>query len=220
MTRPAIVFDLDGTLIDSAPDLRHAANAVLAAEGLAPVTLAEVHGFIGHGTPVFVSRMMARAGLPEDPVLHRRLHDAYLAAYESAFRDTRLYPGVEEALAALTGAGWAIGLCTNKPAAPTRAALAHFGLEGVFGAVVAGDDMAERKPHPAPLHAAFERLGGGARVYVGDSEVDAETAERAGVPFILFTRGYRRSPPRAIPHRARFADWGRLPGLAARVGGR
>jgi phosphoglycolate phosphatase len=215
MTGRAIVFDLDGTLIDSAPDLHRAANLVLAAEGLAPVTLAEVKGFIGHGTPVFVERMMARKGLPPDPVTFRRLHDAYLAAYGDALHLTTPYPGVPQALAALSADGWRMGVCTNKPMGPTRAALAHFGWEGMFAAVIGGDSLPQRKPDAAPLHAAFAALGADRGVYVGDSEVDGETAQRAGVPFLLFTEGYRKAEVAAIPHHAAFADWSALPALAA-----
>ncbi|MFN0115546.1 MAG: phosphoglycolate phosphatase [Paracoccaceae bacterium] len=209
-----IVFDLDGTLIDSAPDLARAASEVLAAEGLAPVTLAEVTGFIGHGTPVFVDRMMARAGLPPDPATHRRLHDAYLAAYGDIIRLTVPYPGVPGALATLAAGGWRMGLCTNKPMAPTRAALRHFGWEGLFASVTGGDSLPERKPDPAPLRACLAALGAGPSVYVGDSEVDGETAARAGVPFLLFTGGYRKRAVADIPHRAAFADWAALPALA------
>lgn len=214
MTERAIVFDLDGTLIDSAPDLHRAANGVLAAEGLPPVTLAEVKGFIGHGTPVFVDRMMLRAGLPPDPATHRRLHDAYLAAYGDIIRLTEPYPGVGAALERLASAGWRMGVCTNKPMAPTRSALRRFGWEGLFGAVIGGDSLPERKPHPAPLRACFAALGRGPGVYVGDSEVDGETAERAGIAFLLFTEGYRKLAVAGIPHRAAFADWVGLPDLA------
>jgi len=114
-------------------------------------------------------------------------------------------------------AGHALGVCTNKPAEPARAVLAHLGLLDRFAVVVGGDSLPVTKPDPAPLRAALEALPPGAAVFVGDSEVDAETARAAGVPFLLFTEGYRKSPISALPHAAAFAHWGALPGLVARV---
>jgi phosphoglycolate phosphatase len=110
-----------------------------------------------------------------------------------------------------------MGVCTNKPLGPTHAALAHFGWQGLFASVIGGDSLAARKPDPAPLLASVAALGGGPAVYVGDSEVDGETAERAGVPFLLFTEGYRKAEVAAIPHRAAFADWSALPDLAQKA---
>jgi phosphoglycolate phosphatase len=97
--------------------------------------------------------------------------------------------------------------------APCRAVLDHVGLGTTFDAVVGGDSMPVLKPDPAPLHTAFERLGEGPRLYVGDSETDAETAQRAGVRFLLFTEGYRKSEPSEIPHSARFDRFAELPGI-------
>ncbi|SFP67613.1 phosphoglycolate phosphatase [Tranquillimonas alkanivorans] len=208
-----IVFDLDGTLIDSAPDIRAAANAVLAAEGRAPLTLAQATHFIGNGASVFVTRMAEAADLPDDPDTHARLLTGFLERYETAVDLTRPYPGVPEALDALAASGHTLGLCTNKPAGPTRAVLAHLGLSGWFKVIVGGDSLPVRKPDPAPLLAAAERLGGAA-LYVGDSEIDAETAQHAGIPFALFTEGYRKRPAEQIPHDRRFARFGDLPRLA------
>ena len=93
-------------------------------------------------------------------------------------------------------------MCTNKPAAPTEVVLAAFGWSKLFGAVIAGDALSERKPHPLPLLTAIERLGASSALFVGDSEVDAETAAAAKVPFALFTEGYRKSPVHEIR-----SDW-------------
>ncbi|MFV0245521.1 MAG: phosphoglycolate phosphatase [Qingshengfaniella sp.] len=210
-----IVFDLDGTLIDSAPDLHATANAVLAQEGAPPVTLAEARDFIGHGTPVFVARMRAARGIPDSD--QARLLAAFMARYETAVDLTRPYPGAPEALAALGAAGHRLGLCTNKPMAPCRAILAHLGLDSHFEVVLGGDSLPQRKPDPAPLHATLAALGDGQTLYVGDSETDAETATRAGVPFLLFTEGYRQSPLEALPHTATFAQFADLPGLVGRL---
>ena len=209
-----IVFDLDGTLIDSAPDIRAVANAVLADENLAPLTMAETRDFIGDGTPVFVQRMRAARGLPEAD--QDRLLSAFMARYDGAVALSRVYPGATEALTALRAAGHSLGLCTNKPLAPTRRVLDHFGLATFFATVWGGDSLAVHKPDPAPLHAAFAALPDGPRLYVGDSDVDAETAERAQVPFLLHTEGYRKGDIATLRHRAAFGHFADLPALVTR----
>jgi phosphoglycolate phosphatase len=213
----AIVFDLDGTLIDSAPDIHAAVDRLLAAEALPPLTLPQVRSFIGDGTGVLMGRVMDAVGLPPDPVLHKRLLAAFMQDYETAVTLTRLYPFVPEALAALAAEGWQLGLCTNKPMAPTRAILAHLGLTSHFSAIVAGDSLGQRKPDPAPLRAVIKALGGTEVVYVGDSEVDAECAARASLPLALYTEGYRKLPIAQIAHAAAFGDYRDLPGIAARL---
>jgi phosphoglycolate phosphatase len=210
-----IIFDLDGTLIDSAPDIHAAANAVLAAEGLGQVTPDQARSFIGNGARVFVERLeRAGAGANED-ARTARMHAQFLAQYETAHALTRPYPGVDAALDSFAAHGWALGLCTNKPLKPALAVLAHFAWTGRFAAVIGGDSLPVMKPDPAPLLAVLAQMGGGAAVYVGDSEVDAATARAAGLPFALFTEGYRRSPLDQIPHDAAFSDFAALPDLAA-----
>jgi phosphoglycolate phosphatase len=206
-----VVFDLDGTLIDSAPDIREVANALLAGEGAAPVSLAETRGFIGHGAPTFVARMRAARDLPESA--QERLLAEFVRLYDSAVGLTAPYPGAVAALDALAAEGHALGLCTNKPYRPCLAVLDHLGLTGRFGSIVGGDSLPERKPDPAPLRAVLTALGEGPAVYVGDSEVDAECARRAGLPFLLFTEGYRSAPVESLPHAAAFDDFGDLPRL-------
>lgn len=209
----AIVFDLDGTLIDSAPDLRAAANKMLASEGRGPLDLPTIISFIGNGLPKLVERAMRARDLPMER--HAELCARTLAFYnaESTAR-TVPYPGLIAALEGLRGNGFALGVCTNKPEAPARDILDQLGMAPYFDAVIGGDTLAVKKPDPAPLRAAFEALGRGG-LYVGDSEVDAETAQRAGVPFLLFTEGYRKTPVEALPHLARFDHFDALPGLVA-----
>lgn len=204
-----IVFDLDGTLIDSAPDLQAIANAVLAAEGLAPITMAETRDFIGNGAGVFVQKFRAVRGVSDSH--HARLLADFMARYDTAHHLTRPYPGVLAALHHLQDAGHALGICTNKPLRPTRAVLDHLGLGAFFSTIWGGDSLAVHKPDPAPLHAAFTALYGGPCLYVGDSDVDAETAQRASVAFALFTEGYRKSPVEALHHTASFAHFDDLP---------
>lgn len=207
------VFDLDGTLIDSAPDILAAGNAVLASEGLAPITAAQSRSFIGNGARVYVQRLEHAAAGGNDPARTARMQALFLREYEVAHALTRPYPGVEPALQALRQAGWRLGLCTNKPLGPARAVLAHFGWSDLFETVIGGDSLPVIKPDPAPLHAALAVLGAGPAVFVGDSEVDAATASAAAIPFALFTEGYRRSPPEAIAHSRAFDDFAVLPDL-------
>lgn len=210
-----IVFDLDGTLIDSAPDIRAHASAVLAREGADPLSLEETRRFIGNGAAVFVARMRAARGIPDSE--QSRLLAAFHAGYAAAVDLTRPYPGVGPALDALAEAGHRLGICTNKPLGPCRAVLAHLGLLNRFAVTIGGDSTPSVKPDPAPVLAAFNALGAGPMLYIGDSETDAEAATRAGVPFVLFTEGYRRGPAEAIAHDAAFGSFAALPALVARL---
>ena len=213
VTRIRVVFDLDGTLIDSAPDICAVANDLLNPQG-AQITLAQTHQFIGNGVSVFIQRMLAALGLPADQ--HDVLLPQFKQAYLTAFTRTQPYRGVLKALAQLQGAGHAMGICTNKPLAPTHAVLDHLQLAPYFETVWGGDSLAVHKPDPAPLQAALGSLGGGPCIYVGDSEVDAETAQSAQVPFLLYTEGYRKTPVSAIPHTAAFDNFDVLAALVTR----
>jgi len=210
----SVVFDLDGTLIDSLPDLHVAANRVLADFGAAPLDLPVLRGFIGHGVPSLVAQVRRARGLPDG--LQDQMTAAMLRHYLAAPADlTRPYPGVIDALLRLRAEGYRVGLCTNKAMALTTAILATLNMAHLFDAVIGGDSLPQRKPHPAPLHAAFAATGGVPLAFIGDSEVDAETAVAAGLPFGLYTEGYRKAPVADVPHRFAFADFGDLAGLLA-----
>lgn len=208
-----IIFDLDGTLIDSAPDIHGIANGLLAKEGAEPITLEDARNFIGQGASVFVEKMRRARNIPDSE--HPRLLADFIESYDDAVHLTRPYLGVVEALEALAFEGHAMGVCTNKPIRPTRAVLAHLGLDRFFSTTWGGDSLSVHKPDPAPLHAAFAALPEGQCIYVGDSEVDAETAERAGVPFLLFEGGYRKMPVEKLPHARSFGHFGDLPGIVS-----
>jgi phosphoglycolate phosphatase len=211
-----IVFDLDGTLIDSAPDIQSVASAVLATRGSRGLTLAETRSFIGEGSAVFVRKMMAARGLVHTPESHAAVYRDFMAHYEQAVDKAVFYPGVLDTLALLKNAGHRLGLCTNKPEAPARAVMRYMGLDAVFEAVIAGGMVDSRKPEPGMLLRTIELLGGGQTLYVGDSEIDAETATRAGVPFALFSEGYRKTSVSEIVHRWCFDHFNALPGIVQR----
>lgn len=210
-----IVFDLDGTLIDSAPDIQSVAAGILTGLGREALTLDETRHFIGEGAAVFVSRLMAARGIDESPQSHAALLEAFLAQYEFAVDKAVFYPGVQSALAELKAAGHRLGLCTNKPQLPARAVLRHMGLASTFDAVTAGGMLPSRKPEPDMLLHTIASLGSGPSLYVGDSEIDAETAQRAGVPFALFSEGYRKLPVSELPHDWCFDNFDAFPGIVA-----
>ena len=210
MTR-TVVFDLDGTLVHSAPDIHAAANRMLADAGYGPLDLATVTGFIGKGIPHLVRLAMEELGIPGER--EEDLRESMLSHYRSRPADlTRPYDGVVETLSALRDAGHALGVCTNKILAPSLEILETLDLMRFFGVVVAGDSLPVRKPDPAPVRAAFEALEGEPLAYVGDSATDAEAARRAGKHFALFTRGYRKEKVEELHHDFAFDDYGALQG--------
>lgn len=204
-----LVFDLDGTLIDSAPDIHAAANRLMAALKLPSFDLTTITSYIGNGIPKLVERCLASAGAPAEKV---SLDDA-IAQFKAFYAEepavrTRPYPGVEEALAAFKQAGCRLGVVTNKAEDLSRAALVDLGLADYFGVVIGGDTLATRKPDPEGLLLAIDRLGGTRHdaLYVGDSEIDGDTAAAARVRFALFSGGYRKSPLDEISHAVLFDD--------------
>ena len=157
-TTRAVIFDLDGTLIDSAPDIHAAANTLMARHGFVPFTPAETRGFIGSGVPHFITCCLRARDRAGDAALRAQLIEEFIELYETAVTLTQVYPGVADALAVLASEPYALGLCTNKPVGPARAVLAHLGLDAHFPVVIGGDSLTVRKPDPAPLRAAVRRL--------------------------------------------------------------
>ena len=210
----SVIFDLDGTLADTSGDLIEAANACFRSLGhgemLEPVADATT-SFLG-------GRAMLRLGFERLGMSGEALEQAvareyapFLTYYETALDVyTDIYPGVEATLERLRADGLALGVCSNKPEGLTELLLRQLGLRGAFDAVVGSSTLRPRKPDPAPLHAAFAALGAPG-LYVGDSEVDAETARRGGLPFALYLEGYRKAPPEALAHDFAFVDWADLP---------
>ncbi|MFW2588953.1 HAD-IA family hydrolase [Sagittula sp. SSi028] len=207
-----LAFDLDGTLIDSMPHIHHCVSAGLADLGLPGITRADTPQFVGRGLPTLCTRVLAH--LDADSTLAQDLYDRTMIHYVATPNSPdSVYPGVTAALHRLTQAGHRLTLCTNKPRAATLTALRDTGLHTWFDHILAGDSLPTRKPDPAMLRGALDGCPADQALYIGDSETDCETARAAGVRFILFTEGYRQSPPEALPHVAKFADWAALPAI-------
>ncbi len=212
---PTLLFDLDGTLVDSAPDLASAVNRMVAARGFPAFRPDEVIAMVGDGVEALVTRALAARGLPPDPVAVR----AFSADYGQHFADeTRPYPGVVPALQALRADGWRLAVCTNKPEAIARALLDSLGLLDLFVAVGGGDSFPVRKPDPAHMLATLRAAGGEVTdaVACGDHHNDVAAARGAGIPCIFAQWGYGSAAMAAgaAAVATRFQD---VPGLAARL---
>lgn len=212
-----ILFDLDGTLVDSAPTIAAAGNALLAELGRAPLDRATITGFVGRGVDVLVDRLLAASGgVPEGGAGAARAR--YRALYAAdPVAGTVVLPGAREALAALAAEGHGLAVCTQKPEAPARVLLAALGLMPPITGLTGGDSTGALKPDPRLVAHAAGQLPPGPVILVGDSETDAATAANAGVPFLLRLGGYRHGPLAAIARAGAFADFAELPGLVARV---
>ncbi len=193
-----IVFDLDGTLVDSAPDLRAALNRLLDHAGRPAVSLAAVKTMVGDGVPKLVERAFAATGGVPPAAELAAFIDRFTADYErNASQLTRPYPGAMDALARLHAAGLPLGLCTNKPQVATEALLTDLDLLRFFTSVVGGDAVpGVRKPDPRHVMAVLDGLaiGPGEAVLIGDSPADIGCAKAAGIPAVAVSFGYPKGP--------------------------
>lgn len=190
MSIQLVVFDLDGTLIDSRRDLADSVNALIAEHGGEPLALDEVTAMVGEGAAVLVGRALTAAGL--DPAAPGAL-DRFLAHYDRRLTAHTLpYPGMAETLAALEAAGYALAVLTNKPQRPSAEILERLGLARFFSGVVGGDSPFGRKPDPAGLLALAARAGipAAATMMVGDSTIDVQTARLAGAVVCIARYGF------------------------------
>jgi phosphoglycolate phosphatase len=189
-----ITFDLDGTLLDTVPDIAVAANAMLRELGQPAYTAEAIATFVGHGTAQLVARCLPNMGadaLAQALDIFRRHY-----TIENG-RRSKPYPGVVQALEMLNGAGLPLAVVTNKPAAFTEPLLASTGIAPFFRFAISGDSLAEKKPHPLPLRHACERFGvtPAENLHIGDSRHDAAAARAAGCPVWLVPYGYNAGEP-------------------------
>jgi phosphoglycolate phosphatase len=187
-----LLLDLDGTLVDSVPDLASALNRLMRARGLAPFSLSETASFIGDGVARLVERAFAARRYNPDPEAVRGFSEDYAA---HATEHTRLYPGVMQTLQGLRQEGWRLAVCTNKLEAAAKELLAALEVAPLLDAVGGGDSFPVRKPDPAHLLATLRAAGGNthAAVMTGDHSNDVAAASGAGVPCIFAAWGY--GPP-------------------------
>jgi phosphoglycolate phosphatase len=190
---PTVVLDLDGTLVDSAPDLADGVNALLERREAEPVGADDVRAFIGGGAVKLIRNAFAARRLPIADGEIDALYREFRAAYDPiASRTTRPYPGVLPTLDRLRATGHRLALCTNKPEGPSRLLLDALFLSSRLDAAVYGDTLPEKKPDPAPILEAIHRAGGRPddAVMVGDSDADVLGARAAGLPVIAASWGY------------------------------
>ncbi len=210
----SVLFDLDGTLIDSVPDVRAAVNRALEDDGRRALSLDEVKGLVGEGAQVLIEKALALTGTPGNP---KRVEDClqrFVSAYvEHPAEHTVIYPRVLETLERLESEGIRLGICTNKPQATTMPVLEALNLGRYFHAVTCGDSVPHRKPDGRHVTLTLERMGGApeSAALVGDSETDMAAARGAGISAIAVTYGYCRVPPYSLDADALIDDFGDLP---------
>ena len=214
-----LVFDLDGTLVDSAPDLRAALNEMLREHGRPPLSLAQVKHMIGDGVPTLVARALAASG--GDPAAMPGALPRFIELYEAdAVRLTQPYPAVPETLAVLRRRGYRTAVCTNKPQQATLMVLEGLGLLPLFDAIAGGDRFAVRKPDPGHLLELIDAADARpeAAAMIGDSENDAAAARAAGLPLVLMRYGYARTDLDSLGADALLDDFAKLPAALDRLG--
>jgi phosphoglycolate phosphatase len=215
---PALIFDLDGTLVDTAPDLLDALNAILIREGRRPVDHADLRHLVGFGARRMLAEAFAMTGGLADEARLPGLIDDYIAHYRQHVAvASRPFPGVEETLAALKGQGAKLGVLTNKPQELTDLLLPALRLDTYFDAIHGAGRYSYNKPDARVLHHVVDELGGGPAVMIGDSVTDVQTARAAQVMVILVSFGYTPEPAHALGADAvvdRFAD---IPETVARL---
>ena len=192
-----IAFDLDGTLVESAPDLIAAVNSILTAEGLSPLTYEQGRPFISRGARWLLQWGLELAADPDPATRTAALFSRFISYYSAHIADeTRPFPGVVDALQTLRGAGAKLVVCTNKTTDLSRSLLTELGMMGWFDGVVGIDAVTAAKPHPAHLIEAVQAVGGdlARTVMVGDADPDAKAARAAGTPLVLVSFGYTEIP--------------------------
>jgi phosphoglycolate phosphatase len=224
MPRPlegiAVLFDLDGTLIDTAGDLAASLNHALVAAGLAPTPLDRVRHLVGHGARAMIEKGLADAGAPA--ATRRELDEhltVFLAHYERHLAvQSRPFPGALDAIAEMRADGATIAICTNKREALARALIKELGLAGLFAAIHGPDTTGFAKPDPRPLHHCLAAADAARGVFIGDSDTDIRAAKAAGMPCLAALFGYGPLDLSAEAF-ALFSSYQELPALVRRAAG-
>lgn len=213
-----VVFDLDGTLVDTAPDLTNALNHVLKQEGLENVDREEVRRLVGRGARVLIERGLNSHKKEASEERLDELLEMFLNYYgRNICRRSRFYPGAKRIMDELLSAGTILAVCTNKPQEMSDELFRRLKTTHRFRAVVGAGSVPAHKPDPIHLHAAIARAGGKpeSSVLIGDSEVDVATAKAAGIPVIAVSFGYSETPASELGADAVIDDLGELPAALA-----
>jgi phosphoglycolate phosphatase len=201
MPAPTIVFDLDGTLVDTAPDLVGTLNVILRRHDVDAVNYDDARAMIGAGVKPLLQRALASKGQDLPPAEIDALYEEYIKLYAEHIADrSRPFPGVERALDQLTASGWRLAVCTNKLEWLSVRLLERLDLASRFAAICGQDTFAMRKPDPDMLRLTIRKAGGDAAhaVMVGDSITDVSTARAANVPLVVVDFGYTEIPPEKL----------------------
>ena len=220
MTASTIVFDLDGTLIDTAPDLVDTLNVVFAREGLPPVPYETARNLIGGGARMMIARGIEAEGRAVEPAELDRLFRDFIAHYSDHIADrSRPFPGLSDALDTLAAGGWRFAVCTNKLEALSVLLLKQLGLEHRFAVICGQDTFGVQKPDPEILRRTVVAAGGTLRnaIMIGDSLTDIRTARAAGVPVIAVDFGYTDRPVSELEPDRIISRFAQLPAAVAEV---
>ena len=215
-----VVFDLDGTLVDTAPDLVATLNVLLEREGVAPLALAQAREMIGQGARALIAKGFAAAGRPLDPAALDALFERFIAHYREHIADESLpFPGLVDALDSLRSSGAILCVCTNKRTDLSFALLKALDLQGYFKSVIGADSAPAAKPDPRHLLTAIEAAGGdpARAIMVGDSGSDAGAARAAGTSLMLVSFGYTETPVEDLGADALIDSFDQLPAACARL---
>lgn len=216
--RGTVIFDLDGTLVDSAPDLSDALDALLAERDLEELGLDRARQLIGHGVAELVRRGLEVRGQTPGPEALSEAVQRFLKHYtQNLSRKSQIYPGAVEVLATLRRDGWRLVVCTNKLEASARGLLEDLGILPVFALVAGPDTFGVAKPDPAHLLHCLPQGEGHRAVLVGDSEVDVAAAKAAGLPVIAVRWGYARQPLDALEPDALVDGFHEIPAHVTRL---
>ena len=221
MPSPALIFDLDGTLVDTAPDLLGATNAVMASQGLPLIPPDTLRHMVGFGARSLIEQAMEAVGRTLQPEELAPLVDTFLAHYRAHIADTSvLFPGVAETLTALKSGGARLAVLTNKPQELADTLLPLIGIRDYFAEVYGAGRMSYVKPDARIFHDVVRDIGGtdDGAVMIGDSITDLKTARAAGVPCILFSYGYTPIPVRDLGADIVLDDFAALPAALAKLG--
>lgn len=215
LTGARLAFDLDGTLVDTAPDLVRALNAAVVPAGFDPVPIDAVRAMVGRGARALIRRAHVRAGHPEPDGATEDAHlDAFMDAYRAGIADqSRPFEGVEAVLERFKAAGAQLSVCTNKPTSLAVPLMDTLGLSRWFDRIIGPEDAPAKKPDARHLETALAGPADRRSVLIGDSEPDVGAAKNAGAWAVVFTGGYSEKPADTLGADRLFHAWSELPDI-------